>query len=290
MYAFALRPRWLLSHLLVAALIATMIGAMFWQVDRLGQRQDRNARITARTDLGVVSIDELVPADFDAADVDLLEFRRVEATGEFSRGDEVLVRNRSLNGAPGTWALTPLRLDDGRGLVVNRGWLPAAIKPDDDRAEVDPPDGIVTVVGYLRLSEVATGFQVPDPAAGRLASLARPDIARLDQQVDASLLPVWLQVESFAGPADTDRGLPAQLELPPLSDGPHRGYAMQWAIFSLIGLIGYPMILRRVATTRAKERSVAASIEAARVAEQRSDLEPAAGDLDDRRTHHHDQQ
>ena len=270
-----------------------MVGAMLWQFDRLGQRQDRNARITARTDIAVVPIDDLVSPDFPASDLDSLEFRRVEATGVFQSEGEVLIRNRSLNGAPGTWAVTPLQLADGRALAVNRGWLPAAIKPDDDRPEVDPPMGTVTVVGYLRLSEVAAGFQVADPATGQLVSMARPDLARLDAQVDAELLPVWLQVETFAGPDDAGRGLPSPLELPPLSDGPHRGYAMQWAIFSLIGLIGYPMILRRLAATRAKERSIDESVEAARVAElqsDRSDLKPAARNLDNGRTHHDDQQ
>lgn len=288
MYAFALRPRWLLSHLLVAALIAAMIGAMFWQFDRLGQRQDRNARIAARTDVGVVSLDQLVTSNFPEADIDSLEFRRVAASGTFVRSEEVLVRNRSLNGAPGTWALTPLVLSDGRAIAVNRGWLPAAIKPEDDRAEVDPPSGSVTVTGYLRLTEVASGFQVADPADGQLISMARPDLARFDEQVDATLLPVWLQLESLSGPTG-ERGLPAPLELPPLSDGPHRGYAMQWAIFSLIGLIGYPMIIRRVATSRAKDRAVAASVERARVADGRSDFESAAGNFDDRRSHHDDE-
>jgi len=289
MYAFALRPRWLLSHLLVFALIAAMVAAMFWQIDRLGQRQDLNARITARTDLGVVPLDELVTPEYPATEIDLLEFRRVDATGVFVRSEEVLVRNRSLNGAPGTWALTPLVLDDGRAIAVNRGWLPAAIKPDDARVEVDPPSTAVTITGYLRLTEVASGFQTADPPDGRLISLARPDLARFDAQVEAPLLPVWLQAESFAGPGDAARGLPAPLELPPLSDGPHLGYAMQWAVFSLIGLIGYPMILRRVAMTRAKERSVAESVERSRVSGGPSNLKSTADNLDDRGSHDDDQ-
>ena len=38
MYRFALRPRWIVLHLLVLALIVAMIGLMFWQIDRLHQR------------------------------------------------------------------------------------------------------------------------------------------------------------------------------------------------------------------------------------------------------------
>ena len=39
-------------------------------------------------------------------------------------------------------------------------------------------------------------------------------------------------------------------EPPDLDAGPHLGYAMQWFSFSLIALVGYPLILRRVARSR----------------------------------------
>ena len=32
---------------------------------------------------------------------------------------------------------------------------------------------------------------------------------------------------------------------PPLDEGPHRSYAWQWAIFSVIAVVGYPLALRR---------------------------------------------
>jgi cytochrome oxidase assembly protein ShyY1 len=38
--------------------------------------------------------------------------------------------------------------------------------------------------------------------------------------------------------------------LPPLDDGPHLSYAIQWFIFSTIALVGYPLILRRHARGR----------------------------------------
>ena len=37
---------------------------------------------------------------------------------------------------------------------------------------------------------------------------------------------------------------------PPLSKGPHLSYAVQWFIFSVIALVGYPVILRRQAYGR----------------------------------------
>jgi hypothetical protein len=37
---------------------------------------------------------------------------------------------------------------------------------------------------------------------------------------------------------------------PPLSKGPHLSYAVQWFIFTVIALVGYPLILRRQASGR----------------------------------------
>ena len=41
--------------------------------------------------------------------------------------------------------------------------------------------------------------------------------------------------------------IPATLDLPTLDVGPHRGYAVQWFLFALVGVVGYPLVLRRTA-------------------------------------------
>jgi surfeit locus 1 family protein len=40
---------------------------------------------------------------------------------------------------------------------------------------------------------------------------------------------------------------------PELSEGPHLGYAFQWFTFTVIALVGYPLILRRRAHQGAPE-------------------------------------
>ena len=40
-YRFALRPKWILSHLFVVALVVLMINLGFWQLRRLDQRRAR---------------------------------------------------------------------------------------------------------------------------------------------------------------------------------------------------------------------------------------------------------
>ena len=175
--------------------------------------------------------------------VEGVEYRVVEATGRYRLVDEVAVRGRTLNGAPGVWLLTPLVPAGGPALVVNRGWVPQSSSDPAARPPAPVPDGEVTVRGYVRLSEQRAGLGVADPTEGRLASLARPDIVRYAAQLDYPVHPFYLQLNGQdPPPAD----YPRMVALPAPGDGPHLGYAVQWFIFSAIGIIGYPLVLRHV--------------------------------------------
>ncbi len=266
-YRFALRPRWILSHLFVLALVAAMVSAGFWQLSRLQEKRDRNDRVTARTAVAPIDVAGLAePGDFDT--VGDLEFRRVTASGRYLPDEEVLVRSRSLEGAPGSWVLTPLLLADGTAVVVNRGWIPNPGELHEVPAASAAPTGPVQVAGLVRLAETRGRFGPQDPPEGRLTDLARADVARLDRQVDVDLLPFWVQLlEQSPAPAAT--GQPEPVPAPALDEGPHLSYAVQWFIFTTVAVVGYPLILRR----RARELAV----------EGASDIDPHPGpdpDLD----------
>src|SRR5690606_658236 len=111
--------------------------------------------------------------------------------------DELLLRSRSWNGQPGWHVLTPLELQDGALLLVDRGWVPYAM----DRvpvAEAAPPSGSVTVTGVLRASQTppsgsAAGLAPRDPAEGVLRAAWYVDLERLASQQLPGLLPgAWL--------------------------------------------------------------------------------------------------
>ena len=249
-YRFALRPRWILSHLFVLALVAAMVTAGFWQISRLQDKRDRNDRVAARTALAPVDVQGLAePGSFDT--VSDLEFRRVTATGRYLPADEVLVRSRSLEGAPGSWVLTPLLLADGTAVVVNRGWIsnPGELHAVPEASAA--PTGPVEVAGLVRLTETRGRFGPQDPAEGTLTDLARADVARLDQQVAQDLLPFFVQLLEQSPEIDLTRD-PEPVPAPTLDEGPHLSYAVQWFIFTTVAVVGYPLILRR----RARELEV----------------------------------
>lgn len=247
-YAFAWRPRWILSHLLVLAGIITMVGLGFWQLDRLDQRQSRNEQVTERLYEPITDIDSLVSPIDDYRVGAKVSFRRVSARGEYQVTDQVLIHNRSFKGAPGFWVFTPLLLEEGTAIVVNRGWVPFSFGLDEALSNAESPAGNVSVVGLLRETVTAEGLQSADPATGMLSALARPDLARLEAQLDYEILPVYLQLEEQY-PNDLD--WPLKLPPPELDEGPHLAYAVQWFVFVAIGLLGYPLVLRKVARDEA---------------------------------------
>jgi cytochrome oxidase assembly protein ShyY1 len=242
-YRFVLQPKWIISHLVVLALVVTMVSLGFWQLRRLDEKKDRNRRITSRSALPVKSIEQvLTPLDSFAA-ATKIEFRPVTMTGRFRADQELLVRSRSLESNPGSWVLTPLVMANGTGVVVNRGWIANGGRFDSVPAQYRAPAGTVTVKGLLRLTETRSSLGPKDPPTGRLPNLARADIARFQKQVPERLVPAWVQLERET---PTPSGhVPRTLPAPELTEGPHLSYAIQWFIFSTIAVVGYPLILRR---------------------------------------------
>ena len=237
-----LRPWWVVSHVLVLALIVVMINLGFWQLRRLEERRDLNALQAERSAAAVVTPDVLA-TEVAAGGVEAVEYRVVAVTGRYRPSDEVAVRNRTLGGRPGVWLLTPLVPADGPAVVVNRGWVPQASSDPAARPAAPVSPGEVTVRGYVRLSEQRSGLGVADAAEGRLATLARPDIDRYAAQLEYPVHPYYVQLTGQEPPPGD---YPVMVALPGAGDGPHLGYAVQWFIFSAIAVVGYPLVLRHV--------------------------------------------
>ena len=64
----------------------------------------------------------------------------------------------------------------------------------------------------------------------------------MDLLLDSSLY-LELDAQDPALTAEFPRVIPP----PDLGEGPHRSYAFQWFTFATIGLIGYGLVLRRIA-------------------------------------------
>ncbi len=240
MYRFALRPSWILSHVLVLLLIVVFVKLGFWQLNRFDEKQATNELVEQRVGEQTVPIEEVSDPTAGTEVGDDLRFRPVTATGEYVVGDTVLVRGRSREGSPGFWVLTPLDQGDGGAVVVNRGWVPFLERTDGTDVDWSTPTGTVDIEGLVDKS--SSGAQAAGDAQ---VTVRRADLDWYREQVAYELQPVLIQLLDQDPEQSGD--LPTPLEVPELDEGSHLGYAVQWFIFAVIAIAGYPVILRRVA-------------------------------------------
>lgn len=239
MYRFLLTPKWIGFHLLVVIAIVTMINLGFWQLRRLDERQAFNAVVEARYDARPVPLDDLVVPGVDPDDV---EWRPVTASGTYLGDEQILVVNRSQNGRAGLNVVVPLQLDDGRVLLVNRGFVPLAV-------DVPPaPATDVAINGRLRATQERRLGQLSDPSGGELSEVQRVDIPRLSAQLPGDVVPMYVDLTE-SSPAELE-GLPEPVIAPDLSEGNHLSYAVQWFLFSIAVAIGWVLAVHHSAGKR----------------------------------------
>lgn len=236
--------RWWVATLFVAAISAIFVALGFWQLRRHDERRLEHLVLQARLAEDPLPLGLLI--DAAGGDNASLEYRRASITGQYEPEGEVLVRGQAREGQPGFHVVTPFRLDDGRVVLVNRGWVPLALDTPP-LAGAPPPSGPVALTGFVRSTQTRRGVGPQEPS-GRLAIVARVDLDRLSGQMPGPLAPVWLQVggEADAGLAG---GLPVPLDAPSFTDaGPHLSYAIQWFSFAAIAIGGYVVLNRKRAS------------------------------------------
>jgi cytochrome oxidase assembly protein ShyY1 len=250
MYRFLLRPAWLLFHVVVIVAVVFMIGAGFWQLQRLDERKDFNSEVRERSQRAPLELAAVLD-ELDAGTLDppTAEWLPVTASGTYLP-DQVLEFNNSQGGRAGDNVLTALVLDDGMTVIVNRGFIRLGV------GVPSPPAVEVQIVGYIRPSEVRDRGGLTDADDGEpLTEIRRIDIPRLAEQFPGEVAPVFVQLtasEPEIGPGD-----PSPVVLPELDNGPHLSYAIQWFIFAICVVVGWVLAVRRSLAVRAGARRTA---------------------------------
>ena len=232
--------RWA-GYIAVAIVFAIACGFLsHWQFTRNEGRARQLALVEANYDRAPVPLSEVLSPGAELAASD--EWMPVEVTGSYLADDELLVRNRPHGGTSAFEVLVPFRLDDGRVLIVDRGWVP----PGDPQPAPDtvpaPPDGEVTVIVRLRPGEPLPSGRTLE--AGQVPTIHLPSIAEQVAAGDAIEMGAYgLMVSEDPAPASA----PSPLEAPTDDPGPHLSYAVQWIIFAVMGFafIGYIIVSER---------------------------------------------
>ncbi|HEC09056.1 MAG TPA: SURF1 family protein [Acidimicrobiales bacterium] len=260
MYEFTRRPKWIVGHLFALSMVALFITAGLWQLSRHYWRQGINEALRERSDLPAEDLPDLMAEVPPGGRPDDIEYRMATARGTYQVGQEILIRNRSFEGASGCHVLTPLALDSQPAdstmpwaVLVVRGWIPLT---DCEQYPIEselPTTGTVEVTGLVRLTQTKGFLGATDPAEGVLSEMARVDIDRIRRQSSFNLYDVYLELATQIPPGDD---LPAPVPPPERTNGPHLGYMVQWFLFAAVVVVGYPLILRHQAHKGAAETPV----------------------------------
>lgn len=205
-----------------ALAFVALLGLGTWQVYRLQWKTALIAEREAQLALPPVEIADVR----NIGDAAALGFRRARARGVFLHDRELyLAATRA--GKVGFDVITPLRLmADGGTLLVDRGWVPAALRAPEKRA-AGQVAGPVTVAGVLRKAE-RKRWLVPDNDPARNTWFWR-DLAAMAEAAGVDAPPVLLE----AGPAPNPGGWPKGRK--PVVDLPnnHLGYAITWYLLAI---------------------------------------------------------
>ncbi len=112
--------------------LVILLGLGSWQVDRLFWKQNLIAERQAQAAQPPIA----VPTD--VAPDPAMAFRAAYAEGHFLNDQEMYLMARTRRGNIGFHLITPLEQEDGRIILVNRGWVPQDFRDPSTR-----PDSLI---------------------------------------------------------------------------------------------------------------------------------------------------
>ena len=194
-----------------------------WQLGKDHDIKERNDRIEKAFEEDPVSAEEVLSSGSPE------EWTRVTMTGHYLPEDQLLLRLRPVEGAPAFQSLVPFQLDNGRTVLVNRGWVPA----DAGGTTVPPiepaPDGDTTLLAMIRLSDQASIEPISDQGYTMIQSINTAQAAELTGTELA---------EPYAQLLADEPGALNPIPLPVLDRGNHLSYGLQWIAFGIMAPAG----------------------------------------------------
>ena len=215
-------PR-LLSTVLALALVALLIALGRWQLARASEKRLLFDEFAAGAD-ATVSVT-------NAGTASLARYQHVTATGRFDSAHQILLDNMTQGERAGFRVLTPFVLDDGRTILVDRGWFPLGRSRTDWPAlEVAPNDREIR--GRIDSLPVP-GIRLAGPATEATPSdwpklMSYPEFAELESALASKLYPRILLLDR-----DQANGFVREWTPPGFPPERHIGYAIQWFAMAL---------------------------------------------------------
>jgi surfeit locus 1 family protein len=220
----------LLGAVLLLASAGVCVRLGVWQVSRLHQKQALNAALREALAAPPLVLGA-VPAPLDS-----VRHRRVRIHGRFDERHQLLLVGRSHDGSPGVDVVTPLMLEGGSAVLVDRGWLFAG-DAATARPQEFPEPGWHEVVGIAdSLSRGRGGAPLRTLEADSVTvwTARWMDLDSLAVRFPYRIAPYTIrQLPGEDVPEHPARSAPR-----PLDESMHVSYAAQWFLFAAILVFG----------------------------------------------------
>lgn len=213
--------------------LVILLGLGTWQMDRLFWKQDLIDQRHAQAELPPIP----VPVD-TAVDPDMA-FRAAFAEGRYLNDQEKYLMARTRRGNVGFQLITPLEQEDGRIILVNRGWVPTDYRDPKTRPEslIEEP---VHVTGVLRLPKTKHWAQPENDALANQWFYV--DVDHMAEDSGAELASrYYLELDETEVPGGLPIGGQAKVELP----NNHLEYAITWYSLALSLIVIFVFYHRR---------------------------------------------
>jgi surfeit locus 1 family protein len=196
-------------------MIAILIGLGVWQLQRLTWKEALIATVSGHMLAPPITLNAAMAMSPDA-----VQYRKVALDGHFQNDREVYVFTTNANGDAVYHVLTPLVMEDGREIMVDRGEIPGDLLSPQSRVS---PQGESHVVGVWRVPD-APGLFTPNPDPARRVWYARDlkGIAAADHVTLAA--PVVIEADAAPNPGGWPKGGQTVVDFP----NNHLSYALTW--------------------------------------------------------------
>lgn len=252
--------------MLALAGIALFIGFVslgWWQVQRLAWKEALIQRVEQRLHRAPAALP--ARAMWPVLTTAELEYQPVQVQGHWLHDKTVLTQAATELGT-GYWVLTPLQLNDGNRVLVNRGFVPADQRASvlsavqaaksEERLEQEP----VTVLGLLRASEPGGGYlRRNDPAQQRWYSR---DVAAIAQaQGLGAVAPFFIDagLPTTQAPVETAAAVTGPWPRPGMTvvrfANSHLVYALTWFGLALLVVLAAVIVVRHERRLRSRART-----------------------------------
>ena len=222
----------LVSSLVTAALLYTMVSLGMWQLDRAEFKDTLQQNISERKKLSPAGLEELPVSSADR------RFHPARFYGEFDAQHSFLLDNITLNGQVGYHVFTPVKIDSSTAILVARGFVPQG-KTRDLVPEITAPDGELDIRGLLDMPPSRTLLlaEYVQETSRWPVVLQYIDLAEIEQILGYELydMVLWLN-------PDTSGVFEHDLPVLNLNSAKNNGYAFQWFAMSLALLIIYLVV------------------------------------------------